>query len=206
MTGVRPQFGPHLRSRHVELAPVVRDEYAFLYDLAVAEGVGGRWRLRGLVPSPEEFVQTVNLGVKTQFIVRHRADAARLGHVVLYGYDERGCYGYLAGAMLPKIWRTGLPVEAMFLFAVHCFSVFPLRKAYFEVPEFNLGDIESALDRILVQEGKLSDHVYADGRYWDMWILALSRDRLRDAVVRYGRYLAVGSAWIDETPPRVASL
>ena len=64
----------------------------------------------------------------------------------------------------------------MLLFFDYLFTVFNIRKLYAEVLEFNFGQFASGAEHVFKVEGRLTDHDWYDGRYWDMLVLALYRD------------------------------
>ena len=69
-----------------------------------------------------------------------------------------------------------LPLEAFMLFLDYLFTVFGFRKLYGEVLEFNLTSFRSIIGKIAHEEGRLRDHEYFDGRYWDLVFLAIYRE------------------------------
>jgi len=66
---------------------------------------------------------------------------------------------------------------ALLLFIRYTFDNWNLRKVYFEVPEYNLSQFDSAIGRYLDQEARMVDHQFANGRYWDSLTLSLFRDK-----------------------------
>jgi RimJ/RimL family protein N-acetyltransferase len=146
----------------------------FLYQLAIDESVGVRWRFNGLVPRRETFEQSLWSGVLTQFIVAERQTGACLGTVTAYNADLNHGYAYVAAAMIADATGSGVGIEAVDLFLGYLFACYRLRKLYFEVPEYNLAQFASALTWFR-DEGTLVDHTYFDGRLWDRKILALYR-------------------------------
>jgi len=70
------------------------------------------------------------------------------------------------------------------LFIRYVLSCWDFRKVYFEGPEFNTVTFASAIGKSLDLEGVLKQHDYYDGRYWDVHILALYRDRFPDELLR----------------------
>ena len=60
----------------------------------------------------------------------------------------------------------------MFLDHLRCRWAF--KKFYFEVPEFNAFQFQSAISGGLVEEARLREHLFFAGRYWDMSVVALA--------------------------------
>jgi hypothetical protein len=57
----------------------------------------------------------------------------------------------------------------------YLFVNWDFRKLYAQAPEFNVPQFGSGKDRLLVEEGRLCEHVFFDGRYWDDVIFAVYR-------------------------------
>ena len=64
----------------------------------------------------------------------------------------------------------------MLLLADHLFAHWTFRKLYGETLEFNLANLGGVLGPLLTEEGRLRQHAFAGGRYWDLVHLALYRD------------------------------
>jgi RimJ/RimL family protein N-acetyltransferase len=160
----------------VKLRPVENTDFEFLYELAVDDNIGPRWRLRGQKVSREQFMATLTgADVAAQFVVESRLDGADIGHCVLYAVSERDGVGYAAVALRSVEQYRGCGSEAAALLLGYAFSIWPLRKVYFEVPEYNMPSLASAIGGPLLEEGVLAEHVFHGGRYWDMHLLSVSR-------------------------------
>lgn len=179
------------QSRSLSLEPIATGDLPFLYRIAIDENASFRWRYRGTVPSYEQFVSSLNAGVYTQFVVMRRHTATPIGHAIAYGADANA--GFLFVALLARTEGLGrLGVESFLLFARHLFSCAPLYKIYLEVPSYNLGQFESAVNRrYLTLEGVLRGHIFADGSRHDMNMYAVYRDQASAAIDRYGRELGI---------------
>ena len=84
--------------------------------------------------------------------------------------------------------NTGIGMEASFLFVNYLFTNWNFRKIYVEAPSFVLEYYKSALGRVFVEEGRLREHEYFGGRYWDKLICAIWRhdwDELQARGLRY---------------------
>ena len=116
-------------------------------------------------------------GVTARFVVETLHDRRPVGSVVLYDVDERDGHGYFAifgdegpGSGITVIEGTGLLID-------YAFRMWPLRKLYSEVHQANLHHFGSATHSLFDVEGHLRGHSYYDGRHWDLYILALHRDK-----------------------------
>jgi RimJ/RimL family protein N-acetyltransferase len=164
-----------LAGRRVHLRAVQASDYEFLYQLAVDERTAPHWRYRGPPPRPEAFVTDLWNGVLTQFIVERKDQSERLGLVTAYDAAARDGHCHIAALFRPdtRIW----PLEGMFLFINYLFAEYAFRKLYGEVIEYNLDQFASAIGRWLEPEGVLRGHELHGGRYWDVHVLALWRER-----------------------------
>jgi RimJ/RimL family protein N-acetyltransferase len=177
--------------RWIKLVPFGVEHTDFVYRLSTDEETGYRWRFAGAVPSPDVFQQSLWAGVLTQFVVLEKGKGSLVGSVVAYNADLHHGHAYVGCAMVKQASETGLGVEATDVFLHYLFRVNNLRKIYFEVPSFNMPQFESAIGWIMKEEGRLNDHFFYGGRYWDRHVLAVYRadyealDRTEDGTVRF---------------------
>jgi RimJ/RimL family protein N-acetyltransferase len=164
---------PSLEGRWFALAPVLPEQHRQLYALAVADQIGFRWRFRGAVPPFGVFEQTLHQNVPLQLsIVSKDAPPRLVGLVAAYNMNFQDATTYVA---LVTDRRSGAgALEAFALFVRYLFRLWPLRKLYFELPEFNLPQFASAVRvGLLKEEGRLRGDRYFDGAYWDQLTLAM---------------------------------
>lgn len=178
------QMGSHtLDGRWTTLRPINPDDYATLFHMATDPRTIQRWRFRGGTPSYEDFLRHLWDKVLSQFVVVSKASGEILSLVVAYGADHRNGNAYLAVLKNPESTNAS-SLEGVLIFLNYLFSTFPLRKLYLEVPEFNLTQFSAGVGTIMQSEGVLKEHDYFEGRYWDLHILAIYRDRIEGAVER----------------------
>lgn len=156
--------------------PVAPGYLEFLYQLAISEENGFRWRYLGAVPTVESFQQNLWSGVLTQFVVVENESSHPIGLVVAYSADLHHGLGYVGGTMTPRVGGTGLSMEGFDIFLRYLFTAWNFRKLYFEVPEYNSRVLRNSVGAVFAEEGRLRHHIYYDGRYWDRIILAIYRD------------------------------
>lgn len=182
--------GPVSRTGHSVVLNPVDQSIDFLYRLAIDERIGWRWRFAGAVPPRGVFEQSLWTGVLTQFVIVERARGVPIGCVMAYNAEMNHGIAYVAAALVEEAAGSGVGVEAVDLFCGHLFACYRLRKLYFEVPDYNLGQFASSLDWLLRSEGCLRQHTYYDGRLWDRHMLALYKEDYDAATPRkLGRHL-----------------
>ncbi len=169
------EFGLRI-GRRVVLRPVHVQDYPSLYAIAMAGENATRWRYRGATPSPEQFVRQMWDGVLVQYAVVGRQLGRLYGTVGLYNANLPSGYVYGYAMSAPDRMGSGKVVEGLLLMLEYAFRTWELRKVYFELPEFNLPQFQSAVGRYLVEEGRLIDHELLGGRRWDLVTLALYAD------------------------------
>jgi RimJ/RimL family protein N-acetyltransferase len=165
-----------LVGRSVALRPVNQNDYDFLRQAEVSEQLGPRWRFRGSVPAPEMYPQALWQGVTAQFAIVDARSPAPIGLVSLYNVEHAHGTGYIAVADLGSGGGPTHVVQGAILFLSYVFKVWNLRKLYAEAYEYNLAQFDSLNGRVLHEEGRLSEHAFMGGRYWDLVTLALYRE------------------------------
>ena len=123
-------------------------------------------------------------GVLCQFVVEDTRRGLTRGTTVAYNADLNHGHCTVGVAMTADTLGTGLAVEAFLLLARHLFAVYRLRKLYMEVPEYNLRPLEGAIAPVLVEEGRLREHTYYGGQFWDRLYLAAYPNRLEPLIQR----------------------
>ena len=168
--------GPPLEGRRTRLRTLVPADYDYLYALATNEQISHRWQYRGATPSPEAFAQALWRNCLAQFIVEHKETRQRIGHVTAYDASERHGWCRIAVAIDPALSHQGWALESFALFFNYLFTTWNFRKLYGEMLEPAYADMASGANRWFRVEGRLHEHEWYDGRYWDLILLALHRD------------------------------
>lgn len=182
-----PAAPPPLSSRRVRLRPIREHDRRFLYELMSAPECGGRVRFGGATPSPEKVAATLWESVLAQFVVESAGGGEPVGLVAVTSPDFRNGFAYVSAIGLPATQGTGLIAEAAFLAFHYAFTTWPLRKIYMEATEDSFRAFEGGLGDLFREEGRLGDHVFWNGRYVDMVIVAVYRetwDRLAPRMLR----------------------
>ena len=172
-------------------------DYPFLYDVAVSGESGWRYRFRGATPSPESFSTHVWDGVLAQYVAVGRDSSEVIGLVSLFGYNFRGRHCSLAALAMPAFQGSGLLIEAAIALIDYGFRTWELHKIYVEALEFNVSQFSRVGD-LLVEEGRLVEHEWCEGIWWDLVTYALHRRRWDEIGPRYVSGLAVG---LLDAPP-----
>jgi hypothetical protein len=176
---------PQLSNGRVVLRPIGPDDYGYIYWLEVHPDNSFRWRHRGASPSAEESMRSFWDLMLAAFIVVDLSSKKPCGLVCAFQADFRSghCHvGVLGDPSFPRD-RSHPALAGIGVLLNYVFDVWAFRKVYAEVVEFNYEQFSSITGPIAVEEGRLLDHDYSFGQYWDKIILAIHQD----AWNRYGR-------------------
>lgn len=171
-----PALSSLLVGSTVELVPVTEADYPGLRKLELGDSMLHHWRYGAYTPSPDRYAAILWEGVHSQYVVSEPGAKRALGLVMLYDVDMVHGWGYIGAARFASGVAASVRfMEGLGLFIDLSFRLVPLRKLYLDVPEFNVSTFESAIGKVLVEEGRLKAHRFYDGRYWDNLLLAMYR-------------------------------
>lgn len=147
----------------------------FYVELCSSLETGRRFRFGGAAIAPPAVISAVWDGTLVHLVGVGNRSRQRLGVVSVTSADMRNGVAYLSVVSDVSAIGTGLMMEVAGLAVDYVFETWPFRKLYAEVPELNLRSFASATRRLFRTEGRLTDHVFMEGRYWDVHILATDR-------------------------------
>jgi hypothetical protein len=166
--------GPHVRLRVIEPS-----DYPWIRRAEMGSPLSFRWRLAGQHVQPEHYAADFWRDVLAGFVFEHRSQAGR-GIVLAHGYDPRYRFCHVSIAHLEPsghaIPDAQCVVEAFKMLVDYAFQGWDLRKIYLECADFNVHQFESFLDRCDL-EGRLIDHLFLGGRWWDLRTYAIWKER-----------------------------
>jgi len=166
-----------LRGPYATLRVIQPEDYPFLRTLETSSEVATRWRLRGTTPGPEQWVQSLWNGVMVQFVVAETKTDKPIGLVALYAPNFQEGHARLGAGRFDLHSRNPVMIFGVAMFLEYVFHGWNLRKLYMDLPEYNYPQFSSGLGRFFDIEGRLREHTFASGRYWDELTLAIYRDR-----------------------------
>ncbi len=168
---------PRTATRRVALRVVTPADYPFLFTIATEPAASWRWRYRGATPSPEQFAAELWQGVLCQFMVIRREGGQSVGLVTAYQADLANGTGYVALLGDRAFDASGLMPEAALLFVSYLLHTWDFRQLYAEVPGYTMDAFASGMGTYFREEGRLVDHSFHAGRYWDLHVLAIHREQ-----------------------------
>lgn len=166
-----------LSSPRISLRPLAQNDLKKLYLITIDPKNAFRWRHLGILPTFDEFTQSLYSKVLIQFTIISRVDLVEpLGLVICYSADAHNGYGYIAIVTDSKKHFSVVGVESLTLFINYLFNVWPFRKLYFESVSYNISQFKSGFEKLIHTEAVFKSHVYHQGCYWDMIVGAIYKD------------------------------
>ena len=162
-------------SNRLQLRPLYPNDYGFLYAISVSPDTAFHWRFRGMQPSFDDFIRTLNQGVLVQYVITNRGEDRPLGLVACYKADFINRHAYIAMQGDPILRNFGYLVEAAEMFISFVFRCYGFYKLYAECPGFNFDSFASGLHGVLHEEGVLKEHDEFFERRWDLHVFAIYR-------------------------------
>lgn len=180
--------------RRVILRSVVPEDERWIYETAVSEEDGYKWRLRGQVIPYDAFMEQLWADVLCQYVVSARSgDGQPLALLQAYKPDFANGHTRVTLLVRKEYQKAGWPIEGVVLFLNHLFKIWNFRKIYFEGPEFALGAMGSGVGLLFVEEGRYGKHEFHDGEFHDFVVNALYRETFAELVQERLGYLFEGS-------------
>ncbi len=122
----------------------------------------------------QEFVQKLHKQKPEHIVLMIVAEGKPIGTIGLHGVDyrnRRATTGTLIGEK--ECWGKGYGTEAKMLLLEYAFHTLNLRKVCSNVYAFNERSIRYSKRCGYTEEGRLKEHHFAGGRYWDQICLAV---------------------------------
>ena len=165
-----------MSTRRIRLRVITDRDSIFLYELMTSPQSGGRVRFAGATPSPEKIASSLWESVLAQFIIEGVGSEKPLGLIAITSPNFRDGFAYISALGPTESQGLGLIAEGVLLGFHYAFTTWPFRKIYMEATEESYKAFKSGLGRFFIQEGQLKQHVFWDGRFMDLLILAVYRE------------------------------
>lgn len=197
MRKVDDRNGPAVRvapltGRRVRLTSISPADYGIISHLEQDYDDSVLYRHRGASVAPEALPEALWRSVLVNFAVRELDRPAPIGLMTCYGADFRSGIASIGMNIAPEFRGGGHAGEAGALFIRFLFVSFPFRKLYAQVAGWAEGASGVARIAAMREEGRLAQHEYHDGKYYDVLTYALYREdwekseaRRQDPVARF---------------------
>lgn len=164
-----------MSTRRIRLRTITERDGPFLYELMTSLDSGRRVRFAGATPSPDQIASSLWESVLAQFIIESASAHKPLGLVAVTSPNFRDGFCYISALGSTEAQGLGLTVEGVLLGFHYAFTTWPFRKIYMEATEESYQHFQSGLGKFFIEEGRLREHVFWNGRFMDLLILAIYR-------------------------------
>ena len=123
-------------------------------------------------------------GDRQEFVIVERATGRSIGTIGLSNIDPRHChaqYGILIGAIDAR--GKGLAFEASRLLLAYAFDKLGLQRVYLHVFANNEQALHLYRKVGFEEEGRLRQHIYKNGQFRDVVVMAILRGEKRDQIL-----------------------
>ena len=119
------------------------------------------------------------------FIVRESATRTIIGYVHNYDFSLVDGHCKLVVYIRPEYRKTGIGAFAAIMFIKKLFAMYPLRKLYSTIYDYNHESFKSNLAAGFVEEGVLKDFRYYNGITHCIHYLSLSRQQFENNIGKW---------------------
>jgi len=168
--------GPSLRNNYVYLRAVMPDDHPYLYLVETSGSTAAQWGLRGATPAYHDWVQQRSAGVLAQFMILSAKDDSRIGLVTAFSADFQDAHAHVAALSFDPHGNSMTMMLGVGLFVDYVFKCWNFRKLYLDTAEYNYPQFASGAGKFFEVEGRLREHHYLNGEWWDHLILAIFRE------------------------------
>ena len=119
------------------------------------------------------------------FIIRDSCSKKPLGYVHNYDFSLVDGHCKLVVYIIPEYRETGLGGIAAITFMKKLFAMYPLRKLYSTIYDYNRESLNSNLAAGFHEEANLSDYRYYDGEYHSIHYLSISRQQFEKTIGKW---------------------
>lgn len=145
------------------------------------------------ITSVDEFAEWFGTNMRTSYHDFHVVEDPSAGHrmagfVFSYDYHPFDLHCKVCLYTVPAYRGTGLAGVMGASFIDELFAIYPLRKVYALVYDYNGASLQSNLQAGFVEEGVLRDYRYLGGSYHDCHVLALTREAFYERLARFSQF------------------
>lgn len=123
--------------------------------------------------------QRLNHDFHDFYIIRDTHSSSIFGYVHNYDFSLTDGHCKLVVCIAPKFRATGIGSVAAILFMQQLFDMYPLRKLYSTIYDYNRESLRSNLAAGFTLEGTIQEYRYFNGKFHDMHYLSISREQFK---------------------------
>lgn len=116
------------------------------------------------------------------YIVKDFYTMSPLGYVYNYDFSLIDGHCKLVIYIIPKFRETGIGSFAAITFMKKLFLMYPLKKLYSTIYDYNKESLQSNYAAGFIEEGVVLDYRYHNGEYHSIHYLSLSKQKFTDTI------------------------
>jgi RimJ/RimL family protein N-acetyltransferase len=161
---------PYVESKRILLRPATAQDGPQIYEILFRAG-------RSALPTLDVFMQNFAKGVAAQFLVERRDTGEIIGHTSLSDLSVAGHVRLDVHTDAEAV--EGIVADAAALTINFAFAMWRIRKLYFHTHETSLSGLgfEGEYASAAREEAVFPNHLYFQGKLWDMHVFAIYRDQ-----------------------------
>lgn len=172
---IRP---PQFNTRGVAIRPLGSGDFEPLLQIESSPALIRRWRHEGRTPTLDQVRGGMLADTLCAFLVESEDEEEVVGLVSIHNpnHVHRRALMSMVCFEHESPHRRSQTTVGLILAIHYAFTTWDLHKISAGVAEYNLDQFASELGDLVVEEGRLSDHIRLGGRYWSWSMLAIFRD------------------------------
>ncbi|MBK1787877.1 GNAT family protein [Prauserella cavernicola] len=161
---------PHVESKRVLLRPASKQDGRTAYDILFRIG-------RTPLPVVDSYMDGFLQGAAAQLLLQNKDSGDIVGFTEVSEPSDAG--HAQVSVHIDRAQSEEIAIDAAALTVNFAFAMWRIRKVYFHTHEESLADLGFVGDyaELVTHEAVLADHMYFQGRHWDMHIHSISRNR-----------------------------
>lgn len=171
-----------LKGDKVEFIPIALEDveaiHSFASDDEVSKYIG--WPLMKNIDETREYIklimkrETENTHLYASIAISQTGEV--IGTIILFNFDHRARHAEIGYVLHKSHWGKGYITEAVGLVNMYAFNSLRLHRIHARVANTNLGSGKVLIKNGYLEEGRLKDHFFIDGDYYDELIYGIVGD------------------------------
>lgn len=153
--------------------------HSYASDKDVKRFIG--WNLMKTLNETQEYIQTMIdrevAGTHLYASVVSRTTSEVIGTVMLFNFDKEANQAEIGYVFHKNHWGKGYGTESVALVSDFAFEALNLHKLHATVVDANIGSARILEKNGYVLEGRLKDHFFIEGKYYDSLLLGKIQNR-----------------------------
>lgn len=174
-----------LRRGNILLRPYIDADLSVIWAICSQNA----W-LHTQIPSLAQFMQQFPewlASLEQLFIISSLAENECLGIAYIDQSSSNDGFAFFSIFLEQDHTNRGIGVISTALFFDYTFNRFTFRKLYGDIPAWNTASLRLAQGVGGIEEGCFKQHLWYHGRYWDVYRMALYRQRWHETRERFDR-------------------